>query len=779
MASSSTKPIDAPVAPAAGLASILKQQSAFYDPSSPADAQFFPSEPTHHADSLPPPTEQDPEAAGAEDDYDDPDGALWSGPAARSVPTSVSGFRMRARSRSEIDRRSRELARERDRVAGEQSEADDDDARSRKSRRRSRRRRSGSSRRTTRSRRGSDASGTTTDGEGLTTDAESVRSRSRIRRGRRDASSGSDSEDDAERVGFFEGISNALRGRRSSTVLNTRPDASPARSRAGSIRSRKSTRSRARTPGYESDAVSARSAESGDDDDPYGPYGSDDDSLSTSSSTQSSSSSLDESGGPRRRRNNAGVLGLPGAGASDFFGESRIEFGSDSGDDDEMSELSEDEDEAKKGGKAAHQLVYIPDEDLPLRFVGLHLSRARVVAWWVGCVLSGGILWLLGRWLPNLWRNSTGRMGEFDKASYVVVEVRPPLVASSHSLLTGRSEADPRDLHARTQTHHHASQILPLQTLSFESPVPLSGIFPPSVTVPPAHREDVTNASRAEVVEDEAEAGSAGGTSGTATPVGTNGHGLAGAAPKKKLKLGGGPTVNEIKFLDYRYYRFLLHPDGHFRMVRCVPFLSIVQFAQLALLSLTLLFSLLFSFYSEWKDPQWSSLSSLRRGLTTSGDVALRTTLFGLNAIEIEAKTIGQLLMDEVLHPFYIFQIFSIALWSVDDYYCASCGPSSSPSRPSRGGADPSPALLLACPQTTLSPSPSSASCPSSQPCSRPAQCVALAVLFHRFETLTWLSSPPAERPAHARDVALLVPCARPSRLSMCVASMLYLVGSR
>lgn len=48
-----------------------------------------------------------------------------------------------------------------------------------------------------------------------------------------------------------------------------------------------------------------------------------------------------------------------------------------------------------------------------------------------------------------------------------------------------------------------------------------------------------------------------------------------------------------------------------------------------------------------------------------------RTSLFGSNAIEIEAKTIGQLLMDEVLHPFYIFQIFSIILWSIDDYYCS------------------------------------------------------------------------------------------------------------
>jgi len=72
---------------------------------------------------------------------------------------------------------------------------------------------------------------------------------------------------------------------------------------------------------------------------------------------------------------------------------------------------------------------------------------------------------------------------------------------------------------------------------------------------------------------------------------------------------------------------------------------------------------------SDWKDTTWRTIPSLRRGLPTI-DHLFRTSLFGLNAIEIEAKTIGQLLMDEVLHPFYIFQIFSIILWSIDDYYC-------------------------------------------------------------------------------------------------------------
>ncbi|GJN90098.1 hypothetical protein Rhopal_003097-T1 [Rhodotorula paludigena] len=638
---------DAAAAPdgTSGLTSILKQQSA-YDPAASADAQFFPSEPAPSAaaaDSLPSPDprDDDPTAAGPEDDYDDPDGALWSGPAARSVPTSVSGFRMRARSRGELDRLSHEYLRSSHESGGDD---DDDDARSRRSSSRlSRRRRRRSRSVKSRSRRGSDASAVSTDAASdvLTTDAESTHSRSRSRgdrsrrhrragtrsRRRSDASatdagvgSDSESEDEESRVGFFEGLSNALRGRRSSTALR-RTDSSPARSRAASVRSSRRGGSRHRGAGgvggdYESDAVSVRSeSELGDDEDPYGPYGSSD-SASTSSSTQSSSSSQEGGDGPRRRRGNAGVLGLPGAGAGDFFGESRIDF-DEVGDDDEMSSLSEASDVGEDGkkGPPTHQLVYIPDEDLPLRFVGLHVSTAWTALWWVGCVLSLGTLWLLGRWMPNLWRKSTGDVGEFAHASYVVVE-----------------------------TYHHPQQILPLQTLRFPTPIPLSTIFPPSVTLPPAHREDVAYPKRDPSAEGEDGGsiksltgsngfGSGGTTNGTVTP-------LAGAGTKKKVKLGGGPSVSELRFVDYRYYRFLLHPDGQFRMVR------------------------------EWKDPHWTTLAALRRGLSTAaGDLALRATLFGSNAIEIEAKSVGALLMDEVLHPFYIFQIFSIALWSVDDYY--------------------------------------------------------------------------------------------------------------
>lgn len=33
--------------------------------------------------------------------------------------------------------------------------------------------------------------------------------------------------------------------------------------------------------------------------------------------------------------------------------------------------------------------------------------------------------------------------------------------------------------------------------------------------------------------------------------------------------------VEEIRYIDYRYYRFLLHPEGEFRMVRCVHFCTL------------------------------------------------------------------------------------------------------------------------------------------------------------------------------------------------------------
>ncbi|EGC34539.1 hypothetical protein DICPUDRAFT_48233 [Dictyostelium purpureum] len=43
--------------------------------------------------------------------------------------------------------------------------------------------------------------------------------------------------------------------------------------------------------------------------------------------------------------------------------------------------------------------------------------------------------------------------------------------------------------------------------------------------------------------------------------------------------------------------------------------------------------------------------------------------LFGANLISVPLKSIPVLLLDEVLHPFFIFQIYSIILWCTEQYY--------------------------------------------------------------------------------------------------------------
>nr|XP_020637678.1 probable cation-transporting ATPase 13A2 isoform X3 [Pogona vitticeps] len=51
-----------------------------------------------------------------------------------------------------------------------------------------------------------------------------------------------------------------------------------------------------------------------------------------------------------------------------------------------------------------------------------------------------------------------------------------------------------------------------------------------------------------------------------------------------------------------------------------------------------------------------------------------RRKLYGPNLIDVPVKPYIQLLRDEILNPFYIFQIFSIILWLCEEYYSyASC----------------------------------------------------------------------------------------------------------
>ncbi|KAF4333604.1 ATPase [Fusarium beomiforme] len=99
------------------------------------------------------------------------------------------------------------------------------------------------------------------------------------------------------------------------------------------------------------------------------------------------------------------------------------------------------------------------------------------------------------------------------------------------------------------------------------------------------------------------------------------------------------PIVDDLRTLDYRYIRLCFHPLKD-----------------------------KFILFNGWKDPNWTDVRLTRAGLDTD-ERGVREVVFGSNLIDIEQKTTAQLLVDEVLHPFYVFQIASLVLWSMDSYY--------------------------------------------------------------------------------------------------------------
>lgn len=78
------------------------------------------------------------------------------------------------------------------------------------------------------------------------------------------------------------------------------------------------------------------------------------------------------------------------------------------------------------------------------------------------------------------------------------------------------------------------------------------------------------------------------------------------------------PVMVDLRFLDYRYVRFCYHP-----------------LKDKFLLS------------SNWKDPTWKDVKSIRAGLD-SDERCRREQVFDKNQIDIQQKTVPQLLIDEV-----------------------------------------------------------------------------------------------------------------------------------
>jgi cation-transporting P-type ATPase 13A2 len=78
------------------------------------------------------------------------------------------------------------------------------------------------------------------------------------------------------------------------------------------------------------------------------------------------------------------------------------------------------------------------------------------------------------------------------------------------------------------------------------------------------------------------------------------------------------PILDTLKVLDYRYMRLFFHPLEDKFVVN-----------------------------NNWADPQWTDIKALREGLD-SEERDIRDQVFGKNVLEIQQKSISQLLVDEV-----------------------------------------------------------------------------------------------------------------------------------
>jgi cation-transporting P-type ATPase 13A2 len=80
-------------------------------------------------------------------------------------------------------------------------------------------------------------------------------------------------------------------------------------------------------------------------------------------------------------------------------------------------------------GPPSRQTLYVPDEDNTIRFVGYETILWRAWLWRASCILTLGILALVGHWFPYIWLRWVAREKAFigGRNGFLVVEVSRPI----------------------------------------------------------------------------------------------------------------------------------------------------------------------------------------------------------------------------------------------------------------------------------------------------------------------------------------------------------------
>ena len=203
------------------------------------------------------------------------------------------------------------------------------------------------------------------------------------------------------------------------------------------------------------------------------------------------------------------------------------------------------------------QKLYMVTEDLTMVIAGFKKSKFGFAVYVLLCILTGGLAWLLFRWLPRWHIKLVASPAPLRSCTFVVIEVsswykrRATSSAKHHQNQWGEFTVHK----IRTEDYGH-----PLSTVFGTTEKEASS---------PYHYED-------------------------------------------------DPVMDSIRYLDYRYMRLLFHPNED-----------------------------KFVLNDSWWDPTWTGAKELRVGLDLD-ERDVREQVFGKNMIEIQAKTIPQLLLDEV-----------------------------------------------------------------------------------------------------------------------------------
>lgn len=222
-----------------------------------------------------------------------------------------------------------------------------------------------------------------------------------MRRGRKSPS--------PHRSGVFENIAH-LFGRDKSTAAEREHSRRPSFSQRSTASSRRRWRTRS-----DAGSVAVDSDEEEDGDDRWGYSSGEEDEAEASGDedvarSPSPAASMDYGSNPPSPTHSAH---LPLLSADQFFGdEARIEI--------DLEPL-----DPPPPGPPSRQIIYITEEDTSIRFVGYETMFFRKWVWRALCILSFGVLGLLGHWFPKLWLRWVAKEKAFRdlKEGFVVVEV--------------------------------------------------------------------------------------------------------------------------------------------------------------------------------------------------------------------------------------------------------------------------------------------------------------------------------------------------------------------